>query len=483
MASKLRLSKNPLNQQVPALIAADVAYRLYAAQVDAVARLAKLFSSPKDGQIIDYKAQCAVDFGAPQLLFPFNADAQQEAWRTGGMSVVKGVQAYLKAVLTNDGLPELVDSSDYKIGENIGVTPKVVIYHGRLFDIVRYAATTTMVRKVRTLFVPPPINQGVIMDFVDGKSLVRDALDLGISVDMMYWHSADLTMTDVTFADYILAVIEAIDAIGDEEINAMALCLGGTILAMALSLMEAQGRDVVKSVAYINTLTDFSGDTGVMGAMIDQNVVDAAWKKASKNGVMAGADMNAGFRWMSVWDLILSMAIDQFLMGKAPSKSPYLAWNKDGTNLPPVMHRDYLMACYLNNLFAQNKFEVAGHVLKIKNKVPTAGIVGWLDHIVPPKTSIAGMLLMGQLEQLYITENGHIGAIRLDFEKGKYRYSQGPFDDVESIISRSTACTGSWVTPYGAWVEQYSGPLVPASVLPSINLGVSPGPYAYGLIQ
>ena len=55
---------------------------------------------------------------------------------------------------------------------------------------------------------PPWINRFYILDLNPAKSFVRWAVEQGISVFMVSWKSADESMSDVVWDDYIAAEID-----------------------------------------------------------------------------------------------------------------------------------------------------------------------------------------------------------------------------------------------------------------------------------
>ena len=63
------------------------------------------------------------------------------------------------------------------------------------------------------MIFPPWINRFYILDLNARKSFVRWAVEQGLSVFMVSWKSADASMADLVWDDYIAAQIEAIDVL------------------------------------------------------------------------------------------------------------------------------------------------------------------------------------------------------------------------------------------------------------------------------
>jgi polyhydroxyalkanoate synthase len=96
------------------------------------------------------------------------------------------------------------DEHAFKVGENIAATPgKVVLNPDVPVDPVhahhREGGGTPL------LIFPPWINRFYILDLAPKKSFVKWAVDQGLTTFMVSWKSADATMADVVWDDYIAA--------------------------------------------------------------------------------------------------------------------------------------------------------------------------------------------------------------------------------------------------------------------------------------
>src|SRR3546814_8893609 len=80
---------------------------------------------------------------------------------------------------------------------------------------------------------------------------------------MVSWKSADATMGDVTWDDYVAAQIDAIDTIRDllgvESVHAIGYCVAGTTLAATLALLTARDEAAkVRSATFFTAQVDFA---------------------------------------------------------------------------------------------------------------------------------------------------------------------------------------------------------------------------------
>lgn len=226
-----------------------------------------------------------------------NPEARRRARETRGQSVVQGLQNFLEDLRLNRGNPALTDLSKFRVGENLAVTPGTVVFRNELLELIHYKPVTETVRSVPLLIVPPPINKYYILDLAPGRSLVEKAVAEGQDVYMISWvnpkpHQRSLAFIDDYVGNGVIAAMDFITT--DDEISLAGLCLGGTLASIATAYDGASGANRVASLSLIVTLTDFGLDTGKMGAMIDQKLVDRVYAQTRRSGVLSEWDMGSG---------------------------------------------------------------------------------------------------------------------------------------------------------------------------------------------
>src|SRR5690606_27328655 len=110
------------------------------------------------------------------------------------------------------------------------------------------------------------INKFYILDLQEENSFVRYALEQGHTVMLVSWRNPLASDTDgienATWGDYLQdGVLQALDVAcdvtGQDQVNALGFCVGGTLLASALALARARGDDPVASLTLLTTLLDF----------------------------------------------------------------------------------------------------------------------------------------------------------------------------------------------------------------------------------
>lgn len=407
-----------------------------------------------------------------------NPEARRRARETRGQSVVQGLQNFLEDLRLNRGNPALTDLSKFRVGENLAVTPGTVVFRNELLELIHYKPVTETVRSVPLLIVPPPINKYYILDLAPGRSLVEKAVAEGQDVYMISWvnpkpHQRNLAFIDDYVGNGVIAAMDFITT--DDEISLAGLCLGGTLASIATAYDGASGANRVASLSLIVTLTDFGLDTGKMGAMIDQKLVDRVYAQTRRSGVLSEWDMGSGWVWLTSAGLYFGPAQKRWLFGEAAPAMDLLAWNADGTRLASEMHREYLQKCYIDNEFARGVLEVNGIRVGISDiSVPVYAAAGTTDHIVPWQSSFAGISQSSGSRRLVLVPRGHIGAIVSVGTKASF--FEGPDTYEENWQLVATEQTGSWWGDWTTWLGNHSGGLVaPTSDEP--NLGSAPGRY------
>ena len=88
-----------------------------------------------------------VDAVAPTNAMFTNPAAVRKFIDTGGQSLWHGLKNYFDDLTRNRGMPSMVDTSAFKVGENLAVTPGAVVLRNELLELIQYTPTTATVRK------------------------------------------------------------------------------------------------------------------------------------------------------------------------------------------------------------------------------------------------------------------------------------------------------------------------------------------------
>jgi polyhydroxyalkanoate synthase len=440
---------------------------------------------------VGFLTQAMIDAFAPTNSFYTNPSAMRRAVETGGRSVVKGAHNFLDDLANNGGQPKQFASGVYQVGENMAITPGKVVFRNELMELLQYSPTTETVHEIPLLFSPPWINKYYVMDLAPGRSLVQWAVDHGHTVFLISYRNPDESMRSVGMDDYLLSgPITALDVIrditGQEKVNLLGLCLGGTLTMITLAYLDALGQDRINSATFLNTLTDFSVP-GALGVFTDEASVAKLEVSMAKTGFLPADNMAKTFNMMRGNDLIWNYVVNNWLKGEDPPAFDLLTWNADSTRMPATMHAFYLRSCYLENQLARGVMEIAGEMLNMKSvDQDLYFLAAEQDHIAPWRSSYQGATLPTGNVRFVLSNSGHIaGIVNPPNPKSKHwvnDVSELP-DSPDEWFAGATMNPTTWWEDWATWIDTRAGKQIAPPPLGGEQhppLGDAPGTYILG---
>jgi polyhydroxyalkanoate synthase len=421
---------------------------------------------------LDYFAHQIIDMMSPTNFLGTNPDALERAVATEGESLVKGLGNLIADLEANNGelVVRLADDSAFDLGGNIATTPGEVVYRNRMMELIQYAPTTEQVHATPLVIFPPWINKFYILDLKPENSLIKWITGQGYTLFVASWVNPDASYADVGIEEYIeegfLTAIREVKAItGEDQVNAVGYCIGGTTLHLALALMAKRGDKSVKSATFFTALTDFS-DQGEFTPFLQDDFIEGIEAELAAQGVLRAFIMGRTMSFLRARDLVYQPAVRSYMMGEAPPAFDLLYWNGDGSNLPGRMTMQYLRGLCRRNEFVEEGFELFGERLHIRDvKIPLMSVTCETDHIAPWKDCYRGFRQTGARSRTFIvSESGHIAGIVNPPAKKKYGHYTN--DDLpataEEWMAGATRHDGSWWPRWEAWLAKRSGRMVPA---------------------
>jgi polyhydroxyalkanoate synthase subunit PhaC len=443
--------------------------------------------------VADAKAKLATGFLldalAPTNFLATNPAAIKRALETGGSSVLAGAGNFITDLLTNGGRPRQVDTSPFRVGENLATTPGKVVFRNELMELIQYTPQTAKVRAVPVLASPPWINKYYVMDLAPGRSFLEWAVQHERTVFVISYRNPDSSMRGVTLDDYLIhGPREALDVIGEitgsPKIDIIGLCLGGALTGMLAAYLNEKGDDRIGSITLLNTLLDYS-EPGVLGAFTDEKTVAGLERQMAEKGFLEGSDMAGTFDMLRANDLIFNYVVSSWLMGQDPPAFDILAWNGDSTRLPAAMHSFYLRSLYLRNELAKGEMEVAGQRLSLSDITNDTYVVGAInDHIVPWHSSYKTCGLLGGTVRYVLSSGGHIaGIVNPPGPKAWFEATDHAPADAEKWRAAAAKHNGSWWEDWTVWADTRAGNRVKPPAMGSSRypvVGDAPGDYVLG---
>ncbi len=441
------------------------------------------------------KARLAVDFlfdaFAPTNFLPTNPAALKRAFDSGGASMVRGARHFVQDVLHNNGRPRQVDTSSFKIGENLAATPGKVVYRNELMELIQYAPQTEKVHAAPMLCSPPWINKYYVMDLAPGRSFIEWAIKHERTVFAISYLNPPAEMSDTKMDDYLIdGPQQALDVIqsitGADTIDIVGLCLGGALTAITDAYLSQAGDSRVGNLTLLNTMLDYARP-GQLGVFTDERTVARLEAQMAKAGHLEGKSMAGTFDVLRANDLIFNYVVSNWLMGQDPPAFDILAWNSDSTRMPATMHAFYLRNFYLQNKLAKGELEIAGRTINLADvKSDTYIVSAENDHIVPWKAAYSSTRLLAGPCRFVLSSGGHIaGIVNPPGPKGWYlAVDDAPDGELPATPDEwrdaAKRHTGSWWEDWAKWSSEQSGELVDPPAMGNRRyrvLGDAPGGY------
>ena len=416
---------------------------------------------------LEFAAKATAEALSPTNLAITNPEVIKRAVETRGESLLKGLK-HMLADLARGQLSH-VDTDAFEVGVNIATTPGRVIHETELYQLIHYAPTTAEVFTVPLVIFPPWINRFYILDLNPQKSFVRWAVDQGLSVFMVSWKSADASMKDVVWDDYVAAQVDAIDTVRDllgvPHVHTIGYCVAGTTLAATLAMLAARGEaDKVRSVTFFTAQVDFEL-AGDLKLFVDDSYL-ALLQQLSAPGFLDGRYMAATFNSLRGRDLIWNYVVNNYLLGNDYPPFDLLYWNGDTTNLPAKWHRQYLVDLYRDNrLVLPGSLSVCGTPVDLgKIETPAYIQAGREDHIAPLASVWRLMDHLSGPRTFVLAGSGHIAGVVNPPAAHKYQYWTGDNDarSLAEFEAGATETKGSWWPHWIGWIAAQDGKKTPA---------------------
>jgi polyhydroxyalkanoate synthase subunit PhaC len=422
---------------------------------------------PAQKEKIAFATRTMVEAMSPSNFVMTNPVVLQKTIESGGQNLLKGLEHMLADM--ERGQLTHTDSDAFEVGRNIAITPGKIVHETPLYQLIHYAPTTPDVLATPLVIFPPWINRFYILDLNPEKSFIKWAVDQGISVFIVSWKSADASMKDVIWDDYVVrGEIDAIDTVRDllsvESVHTIGYCVAGTTLAAALALLEARGEAAkVKSATFFTAQVDFS-KSGELQVFVDDEQLKMIEGIAS-DGYLDGRYMAATFNLLRGRDLIWNYVVNNYLLGEDYPPFDLLHWNGDTTNLPVKWHQSYLKDLYRDNrLVIPGSMVVADTPIDLRTvKTPSYIQAGREDHIAPAESVWKIMDHFAGPKRFVLAGSGHIAGVVNPPHANKYQYWRNDAaTSFADYVATAVETKGSWWPDWIEWLHGYDGATVKA---------------------
>jgi polyhydroxyalkanoate synthase len=392
-----------------------------------------------------------------------NPEVYRETVESHGMNLVAGMRMLAEDVIAGGGHLKLrqTDTRRFAIGENLALTPGKVIARNELCEILQYEPATETVLKRPLVIVPPWINKFYILDLTPEKSFIRWCVEQGHTVFVISWVNPDSSHAAKDWQAYIGEGIDfALDTIekatGEDKVNAVGYCVGGTLLAATLAVHAQTGDTRIAAASFMTAQVDFT-EAGDLKIFVDKEQLDIIERQMEVTGYMPASQMAAAFNLLRSSELVWPYMVNNYLRGKEPMPFDLLYWNSDSTRVAAANHAYYLRNCYLDNALSAGRMKLGDRTINLRDiTIPIYNLATREDHIAPARSVFNGNAFFGGAVEFVLSGSGHIAGVINPPERKKYRYWSGGADaeTLDTWLEGATEIAGSWWPHWQAWIVE-----------------------------
>ncbi|MCL2473459.1 MAG: class I poly(R)-hydroxyalkanoic acid synthase [Alphaproteobacteria bacterium] len=426
----------------------------------------------KTAKKIEFYTRLFLDATAPNNFWMTNPEVLKETLKTKGENLIRGLKNLLQDIENGRGMLRIKMSNynAFQLGKTLAMTPGKVVYQNKLMQLIQFSPSTPTVHKTPFLIIPPWINKYYVLDLREKNSFIRYLVSQGHTVFCISWANPDRTFALTQFEDYMeTGALEAMRFIknrtGENEVNVLGYCIGGTLLAITQAYINVSPKkDVtlpkINSATYLVTLIDFA-QPGDISVFIDDEQITLLEERMAKLGYLDANSLFMTFNLLRSNDLIWPYVINNYLLGKEPYPFDVLYWNADSTNLPAAMQSYYLRMMYLNNrLIVPDALTMKDIPIDLTTiTTPTFMLATREDHIAPWRSTYAASKIYQGPKKFVLAGSGHIAGVINPPENNKYGYwtNDNLEEDPDIWLEKAEPHKGSWWPEWIKWLAQYSG--------------------------
>jgi len=279
------------------------------------------------------------------------------------------------------------------IGEvDVGTTDHEVVYEENKLHLKHYEPRTEEQHDVPILIVYALINRPYILDLQPGRSVVRTLLDNGFDVYMIDWGEPSVLDTQLGIEDYVDRYIDnCVDVVrersGQDSINVLGYCMGGTMSTMYASVHPQK----VRNLALMASGLCFDQTGGVLELWGGEEYFDPE-KITETYGNVPSDFLDNGFALMDPFENYVTkyvrfyenMEDEEFVANFARMEE----WLGDGIDVAGTAFEEFISDIYQDNKLYNNELYFGDRHVDIENlEMPLLQIVAQYDHLIPPEAS------------------------------------------------------------------------------------------------
>lgn len=279
--------------------------------------------------------------------------------------------------------------------------------------LYRYQARTVVDNPVPVLIVYALVNRPDMADLQHDRSLIRSLLDRGLDIYLIDWGYPDGADRTLTLEDYIGRYIDAAvdfiaNATGQERINLLGICQGGTFSVCYSAMNPDKVRNLIATVTPI----DFHTQDDMLSHLFRHVDIDLL---VDSCGNISGDLLNMIFLSLKPFRLAQQKYV-QMIDGLDDVEATKMflrmeKWIFDSPALAGQAFREFARGFYQNNDLIKGNVMIGNRRIDLGAlRMPVLNIYARDDHLVPPAASLALSEHVGTDDyQALEFPGGHIG--------------------------------------------------------------------------
>ena len=304
-----------------------------------------------------------------------------------------------------------------------GKSPRECVFSKDKVQLWRYGSDTPANRDVNAtdgeavLIVYALINRPWILDLQEQRSFIHRLLQEGLDVYLVDWGYPDQDESgygmEKYIVDYLGLCVDRVRQIsGQERINLLGVCQGGTLSLCYTALFPAQIRTVTCMVAPV----DFTTPDNVLSVWARHIDIDLL---VDSFGNVPGSYLDTVFRGLKPFTngarKYLRMMLDATRKNTLDSRLEHFIamerWLMDTPDQPGEFFRQFVIWLYQENRLVRGQLSLSGKAVRLESiQQPVLNIMARRDHLVPNSASSAlRQLIPRENYSEFIVDCGHIG--------------------------------------------------------------------------
>lgn len=312
----------------------------------------------------------------------------------------------------------------------IGTTPHETVFQMDKVRLIKYEPTGGECLERPLLINYALVNRPNMVDLQEDRSLVKNLLNLGITVYLIDWGYPSRADRCLTLEDYINGYIDACvefvrEAHNMEKINLLGICQGGVMATCYTALHQEKIANLITMVMPV----DFHITPDEIGGLLNCWMKDADVDlMVDTLGNMPGDVMNFGYLLLKPYALGVQKYVEMVdILDKPKALTNFMRmekWIFDSPDQAGEAFRSFNKQFYVENKFIKGEVMIGDQRIDLGTiTLPVLNIYAEQDHLVPPKSTLALGKYIGSKD--YTVQSFPVGHIGM-YVSGKVQQSLPP---------------------------------------------------------